>query len=195
MSMLAERLELLKQNAAGACQDGVWNMSPYNHGFANGLRVAVALMTGAEAKYLRLGLDAPGGYKDRGDEPKARASKAVPDGNQLGQDSAPISPPVVGEHPASPGRGVAAVIPSDPVKKPEPMPTPPSAQAQETDMAAKKSKPVKKPVAKGAKAKPAAKVVGKVKAKSARKASIRKAASFKGAKRFGKGRTAKARAR
>lgn len=193
MSMLAERLERLKINTAGAEQAGVWDLSPYNHGFANGMRVALALMVGSEPQYLKLaeGADYAGGASS-----KAVVSRAVkiqpPSPATVEPDYEPAT-----DAPMSTGRGIGALI-SDVhdkladrgLAKKEPTSAPAPAKAEEIPMA-KKTKPApKKPAAKvSAKAKP----VAKAKAKPTRKASTRKAASFKGPLKRGKGRGGKTR--
>jgi hypothetical protein len=49
------RLELLKEIVIVQRSDGNWNYDPYNHGYANGLILAEAIMHDLEPKFL----DAP----------------------------------------------------------------------------------------------------------------------------------------
>lgn len=46
------KLEALARVAAMQSEDGNWNYAPYMHGYANGLILALAIMTGQEAKFL-----------------------------------------------------------------------------------------------------------------------------------------------
>lgn len=53
--MNKNRLELLRESVAVQCSDGNWNYDPYNHGYANGLILAEAIMYDLEPEFL----DAP----------------------------------------------------------------------------------------------------------------------------------------
>jgi hypothetical protein len=53
--MYEEKLEVLRANVAVQSSDGNWNYDPYNHGYANGLILAEAIMHDLEPRFL----DAP----------------------------------------------------------------------------------------------------------------------------------------
>ncbi len=53
--MYEEKLEVLRANVAVQSSDGNWNYDPYNHGYANGLILAEAIMHDLEPIFL----DAP----------------------------------------------------------------------------------------------------------------------------------------
>jgi hypothetical protein len=53
--MYEEKLEVLRANVAVQSSDGNWNYDPYNHGYANGLILAEAIMHDLEHGFL----DAP----------------------------------------------------------------------------------------------------------------------------------------
>jgi hypothetical protein len=53
--MYKEKLEVLRANVAVKSSDGNWNYDPYNHGYANGLILAEAIMHDLEPIFL----DAP----------------------------------------------------------------------------------------------------------------------------------------
>jgi len=48
IKQLAELQDLLEVQ----CNDGNWNYSPYMHGMANGLIVAISVLTGKEPEFL-----------------------------------------------------------------------------------------------------------------------------------------------
>lgn len=53
--MSKNRLEALRESVAVQCSDGNWNYDSYNHGYANGLILAEAIMHDIEPRFL----DAP----------------------------------------------------------------------------------------------------------------------------------------
>lgn len=194
MSALGQRLDQLREIAGVQALPGNWQLSAYNHGLANGLELALAIMSGRPPTYLK---EPAEGYK--GLPASALHSKAVPAGDKLGGDTpaaetareivaaaepAPISPEKLGS------------IPSNPVKKPEPDDHETHVKLhgemrqtmnKEKETMAKKPKPApKKPTApaRGAKAKP----IAKAKAKSPKKASFKKGAVKRAAKRVAKAR-------
>lgn len=49
--MYKEKLEVLRANVAVQSSDGNWNYDPYNHGYANGLILAEAIMHDLEPRF------------------------------------------------------------------------------------------------------------------------------------------------
>ncbi len=186
MSMLAVRMDQLREMVEIQSRKGTFDVTPYNHGMANGLRLALSIMSGSGPDYL---LEPDTGYTGLGT--KALMSKAVkvqppspptvepPYEPAVDPAPPPISPENLGtiakpvnEAVAKIGRGVAAVIPPEPTR---------AAPAKKEIPMAKKPKPApKKPAKAAAKVKPIAKTKAKAK-------SVKKAASFKGAVKRGKG--------